>query len=42
MRVAGELQRGLPHPLPRWPTESDVDEIDFRARIAVGEQLALL
>jgi hypothetical protein len=42
MRVAADPQRRLPHPLPRWPTESDVGEIDFRARIAVGEQLALL
>jgi len=42
MRLAGAQQRRLPHPLPRWPTESDVGEIDFRARIAVGEQLALL
>lgn len=42
MRLAGMPQRRLPHPLPRWPTESDVGEIDLRARIAVGEQLTLL
>jgi hypothetical protein len=42
MRVAADPQRRLPHPLPRWPTESDVGEIDFRVGIAVGEQLALL
>jgi hypothetical protein len=42
MRLAGMPQRRLPHPLPRWPTESDVGAIGLRARIAVGEQLALL
>jgi len=42
MRVASRPTHPLPCPLPRWPKESDVADIDERARIAVGEQIALL
>jgi hypothetical protein len=42
MRVAARPDHPLPHPLPRWPTESDVQGIDPRVRIAVGEQTSLL
>jgi hypothetical protein len=42
LRVAADPQHRLPHPLPRWPTEADVGEVDPRSRIAVGEQTSLL
>lgn len=41
MRLAAEPQHRLPHPLPRWPTEADVADIDPRSRIAIGEQTTL-
>jgi hypothetical protein len=42
MRVASRPTHPLPCPLPRWPKESDVADLDERSRIAVGEQIALL
>jgi hypothetical protein len=42
MRVAARAERRLPCPLPRWPTEADVDGIDEHAGLAVGEQMPLL
>ncbi len=42
MRVAADPDRRLPCPLPRWPTEADVDGIDEHAGLAVGEQMPLL
>jgi hypothetical protein len=42
LRLAADPQHRLPHPLPRWPTEADVGDIEPRSRIAIGEQTSLL